>query len=359
MLTIRKLRRMAARSTLVLAAVAAGCAGDGTASPALSWSGGDVDASEVLATIGGEEIRLSDLDERIMPQLAQAEMQYRRERTRLIEEGLLITLRERLVVGEAERRGISMDELLAEASDVPLDPTPGEISAWYLQNQQRLGGNPLDQLRPQIAEHLRNERRLAAYEAVEARLREEREVRIRFEPFRLSFDNSRAPTLGPANAPVTLVEFSDFECPFCRAFAPTLKRLHETFGDDLQIVYRHYPITSIHPNAFKAAEASHCALEQGRFWELHDLIFAEMDRVSVTDLKEKARRIGLDGRRFDSCLDTGRYTELVQADIREAQMAGVNGTPTLFLNGVLLEGGAIPFDRMESLVRAELRRATR
>lgn len=343
----------------MLVVMAAGCAGDGTASPALSWSGGDVGASEVLATVGGEEIRLSDLDDRILPQLAQAEMQFRRERTRLIEEGLQVALRERLVVGEAERRGISMDELLAEASDVPLDPTPGEISAWFLQNQQRLGGTPLDQLRPQIAEHLRNERRIAAYEAVEARLREERQVRIHFEPFRVAFDNSRAPTLGPANAPVTLVEFSDFECPFCRAFAPTLKRLHETFGDDLQIVYRHYPITSIHPNAFKAAEASHCALEQDRFWELHDLIFDEMDRVTVTDLKEKARRIGLNGGRFDSCLDTGRYTELVQADIREAQMVGVNGTPTLFLNGVLLDGGAMPYETLEPLIRRELSRAQR
>jgi protein-disulfide isomerase len=215
---------------------------------------------------------------------------------------------------------------------------------------------PLDQIAIQIEQHLRETRRMAVRQQLVDRLSAERGVVIHLDPFRLTFDNSRAPAKGPQTAPVTLVEFSDFQCSFCARFAPTLHSLAEEFGDQLRIVYRHFPLTNIHPYAVVAAEASMCAHEQGEFWAMHDLIFAEQNRVTRVDLKEKAGRLGMDRARFDACLESRRYTELVEADAREGQSAGVTGTPALFLNGVPLEGGAVPFEVVAEAVRRELRR---
>src|SRR6185369_13194511 len=163
------------------------------------------------------------------------------------------------------------------------------------------------------------ERRTAAAKKLEQRLRTELRVAVAYEPFRLQFDNEKAPTLGKSEAPVTLVEFSDFQCPFCQAAAPTLKRVEQNFGDKVQIVYRQFPLTSIHPFAFKAAEASLCANEQGKFWEMHDAMFEDQTKLGVSDLKQTARRLGVDGKKFDSCIDTGRYVERVQNDQKEGQ----------------------------------------
>ena len=319
--------------------------------------GGDV--PEVLATIGREEVTLSDIRSRVGEDLDRMEMQYLRARSRTIESTLETILRERVLLAEARSRGLSLEELVAAEAGSSLEPSELEVEIWYQENQGRLGGRSLDELRPQIVDHLRGERRRQAALQLEERLFRERGVVIHFEPVRLVLNNEGAPYLGPEDAPVTLVGFTDFECPFCAQLVPTLKRLAETFGHDLRIVVRQFPITRIHPGAFKAAEASLCAHEQGRFWEMHDLMFAEMRQLGVADLKEKARRLGLDGRRFDECLDTGRFTEQVQADLQEASRIGVTGTPALFINGVQLEGGAVPFEVLASAIRKELARRGR
>ena len=160
--------------------------------------------------------------------------------------------------------------------------------------------------------------------------------------------------MGAAGAPVTLVEFSDFDCPFCGRFHPTLKQLSQKFGDKLRVVYRQYPITSLHPNAFKAAEASLCAHDQDKFWEMHDVMFQEQGRLSIRELKEKAGRIGLDAKKFDGCLDSGRYTGKVQDDLGEGGRVGVTGTPALFVNGVPVEGGAVSIEVISKLIEKEL-----
>jgi len=345
---------------LAAASVALSACGGGSASPGSEGPlivGGDI--PEVLATIGNEEVTLADIRGRVGDDLDRMEMQYLRARSRAIENTLQAVLRERVILAEARSRDMSVDELVAAEAGGTLDPSGLEVEIWYQENLDRLGGRSLDELRPQIADYLRDERRRAAAFELEARLFAERGVIIHFEPARVVLNNEGAPFLGPRDAPVTLVEFSDFECPYCGQFAPTLKRLSEAFGDDLRIVYRHFPLSSIHPGAFKAAEASLCAHEQGKFWEMHDLIFAEMRQLAVADLKEKARRLGLDGRRFDECLDTGRFTEQVQNDLQEASRIGVTGTPALFINGVQLEGGAVPFETAASAIRKELARVRR
>jgi protein-disulfide isomerase len=184
-------------------------------------------------------------------------------------------------------------------------------------------------------------------------------VTVNFKPYRLAFTNEGAPALGKKGAPVEVVEFSDFQCPFCQRFAPTLKRVEQEFGDKVYIVYRQYPIPSLHANAIKAAEASLCAHEQGKFWELHDLMFAEQDRLDVTNLKEKARRLGMNQSRFNSCLDSGRYVEQVQKDQQEGARTGMTGTPAVFVNGIEIPGGAVSYEVVREAIQKELTRSQR
>ena len=129
----------------------------------------------------------------------------------------------------------------------------------------------------------------------------------------------------------------------------------EHYAGKVRLVYRHFPLTAIHPQAWKAAEASLCAGEQDRFWVFHDLLFAEQHAMSVPDLKEKARRIGLAGAEFDACLDSGRHSEAVRQDLLVATAAGVSGTPAFFVNGRFLSG-AVPFDQFAELIDDELDR---
>ena len=338
----------------VVLAMVSGCS-EGAASSAPSIGPrASPDIPEVLATIGDEKVTLADIRSRAGDQLDQLDTQYQKARSKTLETALQEILRERVLDAEAKRQGKSIEELLAAEAGGSLEPSEIEISSWYADNQGRTGGRPLDQLRPQIADLLRQERRREAEKKLESRLSLEKKVVVNFEPYRIAFNNEKAASLGKPGAPVTVVEFSDFQCPFCRQFAPTLRRLEKDFGDQVYVVYRQYPITSIHPFAFKAAEASLCANEQGKFWELHDMMFAEQERLAVTDLKEKARRLGMDEKAFNTCLDTGRFAEQVQNDTREALRVGATGTPALFVNGVQLEGGAVSYDVVADAIKREL-----
>lgn len=345
----------------LIAAALAGCGREASArsEELRTHNGGPGDLPEILATVGNEQITLQDIRARIGDRLDQMDTQYQLARHRAIQEVLDALLRERLLQAEATKQGRSVDALLEAELGQALTPTDAEVGEWFLENQDRLGGRPLEQLRTQVVDHLREERRQTAFRRLEKRLEGERAVKVYLEPFRVTFNDEGAPSLGPKNAPVTLVEFSDFECPFCKRFAPTLHRLKQEFGDQLRIVYRQFPLTNIHPSAFKAAEASLCAHEQGGFWAMHDLNFEEQDRVTVRDLKEKARRLDLDAKKFDACLDSGRYVEQVQEDLREGTRVGVTGTPGLFLNGVPLAGGALPYETVAEAVRRELERPGR
>jgi protein-disulfide isomerase len=316
----------------------------------------DAGIPEVLATIGDEKITLADVQARTGDKLAQLESQYLRERSKTVETALQDILRERVILAEANKTGKTIEDLVLAEAGGTFDPTDVEIEAWYDENKARLGPRKIDEVRAQIADLLRKKRRDEAAEKLQNRLNQQRQVAIKFQPFRLAFDNGNAPTLGKKDAAVTFVEFSDFQCPFCRQFAPTIHQVEKDYGDRIQIVYRQYPIPSLHPFAFKAAEASLCAHEQGKFWALHDMMFAEQDRLTVMDLKEKAARLGMDKAKFSTCLDTGKYTEQVQKDMQEAVRSGATGTPAIYVNGVEVPGGAVPYSTVAAAIERELAR---
>ena len=316
----------------------------------------DSDVPDVLATIGDEKITIADVRGHVGDKLDQIEANYRKQRSKTIEDALNLILRERIIDAEAKKQGKTISELILAEAGGSYDPSDLEIENWYKENQARLGGRSVDQLRNQIADLLRKETQENAAKKLQARLNKERNVAVKFSPYRFTFNNGNAPTLGKAGAAVQVVEFSDFQCPFCRQFAPSLHEIEKNFGDRVQVVYRQYPIPSIHPFAFKAAEASLCARDQGKFWELHDLMFVEQERLTVTDLKQKAGRLGMDQSKFNSCLDTGKYTEEVQKDMQEGTRVGITGTPAVFINGVEVPGGAVPYATLAAAIERELER---
>ena len=313
---------------------------------------------DVLVTIEGNAITMSDVREQAGDQLDRIEFNYESDRYQLIDAALERILQDRLLAVEAADRGISVDELIASVTSEVVQVTEDDVDEWYQDNKDRLGDRPLDELRSQIQAYLWQRARTDAVATLVRQIEESKDVVYRIEPFRAGFDLADAPKQGPADASVTLVEFSDFECPFCGRFFSTLQQIEANYGDRIRIVYMQYPLEEIHPRAFKAAEASLCAHEQDRFWEMHDLLFAEQDRLDVISLKEKAGRLGLDQEKFDRCLNSGRHAERIRRDISEGDRLGVEGTPAIFVNGIPLPAGAVPYETVASAIEKELRRAS-
>jgi protein-disulfide isomerase len=145
-------------------------------------------------------------------------------------------------------------------------------------------------------------------------------------------------TLGPGNAPVTLLEYGDYECPYCRRAHPILQGVRRTMGDRLRFVYRHFPLSQAHPHAEHAAEAAEAAGAQGRFWEMHDLLFENQNALEDDDLAMYAAQVGIDGQRVAREIAAGTYAKKIRNDFRGGIRSGVNGTPTLFINGMRFDG---------------------
>ena len=311
--------------------------------------------TDVVATVGSGSITLAQVDEKAMQQpvssfgsmkLSQALYEARRAALDELVANMLIDREAKL--REVDRSALVEEEIVAKVSSV----TDAEIAAWYQANQSRVQGATLDQVRQPIRLYLTQERTQAMRERYLDELREKMPVRITLEPPRQALSNAKAPSKGVANAPIELVEFSDFQCPFCLRAQPTVEQVLNTYGDRVRFVYRHYPLPN-HPNARPAAEASACAGEQGKFWPYHDKLFANPSKLADADLKRGAAELGLDAAKFNACVDSHKYKGDVDADVKAGEDAGVNGTPAFFVNGRMLSG-AQPFDAFKRIIDEEL-----
>jgi protein-disulfide isomerase len=263
-------------------------------------------------------------------------LQLARQRHQLVEQALGRAVQTKLVEVEAEQRGISPVELVELEVDRQLDePTDEAVEAFF--RERGIPGS-LSSVAPQIRDHLAEQARNERYRTFLAGLVERHPVEALLEPFRSNVASEGYPARGPEDAPVTIVEFADFQCPYCRQIVPNLEQVLATYGDQVRLVYRHYPLTGIHPDAQKSAEAAMCAHEQGRFWDLHDLMFADQEGLDVSSLKRKAGSLGLDRERFDRCLDTGQFADVVESDRETAVALGLTGTPGIFVNGRFFDG---------------------
>lgn len=313
--------------------------------------------SEVVATVGTSQVTLAEVDTRALQEpvssfgsakLVQALYLARRA---TIEE----IIANRLLDAEAKSRGIDRPTLVEReiAAKAPA-PTDAEVTAWFQANPARVNGATLDQVRAPIRNLLIEQRMDAARTALVDSLKAKTTVTISLEPPRVEVnDGGRAPR-GSAKAAVEVIEFSDFECPFCQRAHPTVEQVLETYGDKIKFVYRHYPLQN-HPNARPAAEASACAEVQGKFWEYHDRLFANPTKLGAADLKAHAAALGLDTARFNTCLDNHQQKPGVDADMAAAEAVGVTGTPAFFINGRSIEG-AQPFESFKRVIDEELAR---
>ncbi|MCZ7627216.1 MAG: DsbA family protein [Candidatus Methylomirabilis sp.] len=270
-------------------------------------------------------------------------------------------IEERLLTLEAKRRGITVDELLeAEvASKVP-EIGDGAVTAFITQNRARLQGEEA-QLRPRV-------RRVSAKsegagESPRLSGRFETTYKGRTLAGRAGADpgcrqRGGAFTLGPKDAPVTVIEFSDFHCPYCSRVVATLKEVVRLYPKQVRLAYRDFPIANLHPKAAKAAEAARCAGEQGKFWEYHDKLFESQAQTTIEDFKRFAEQLKLDNNSFAACLDSGKHAAAVQADVQEGTRLGITGTPTFFINGRLVVG-ALPLEAFQRIIDRELRRQTK
>jgi predicted DsbA family dithiol-disulfide isomerase len=318
----------------------------------------DTGSAQVLAMVDGEPVTISDLPDQVQTRLKAMEFQYLSERHQLLDAAVQSVLTRRLLQEQADAEGIALSELVASKTDGNISVSDDDVAAWYRRNRSRLGGRSLEELSDDIRRLLVDTERSRIVDSYVADLERRKEIVRLLDAPRADLNNGNAASLGPKNAPVTIVEFSDFECPYCRLYMETLYQIRDEYGKDVRIVYRHYPLP-IHPNAPKAAEASLCAEEQGKFWQLHDLMFNEQRRLGVADLKEKASRLQLDRAAFDDCLDSGRYEERVMQDVTEGESFGVEGTPATFINGVPISSGALPYESLAEAIDKELRRLDR
>jgi protein-disulfide isomerase len=236
--------------------------------------------------------------------------------------------------------------------------TEGEVVAFYQANINQMQGRSLEVMSPAISRYLTEQQRDNARRELIAELRKTGpEVRVLIDAPRREVDiEASDPSLGRASAPVTLIEFSDFQCPFCQRVEPTLKKVRETYGDKVRIVWKDFPLTQIHPQAFKAGEAAHCAGDQGKYWEYHDRLFANQQQLQPEDLKMHAAAVGLDATAFGACLDSSKYGERVRNGVAAGTRLGVNSTPTIYINGRMLSG-AQPYETFVSVIDEELSRA--
>jgi len=161
------------------------------------------------------------------------------------------------------------------------------------------------------------------------------------------------PARGPADAPITIIEFSDYQCPFCRRAEPTLKQVLERYEGKVRFVFRHFPLDRIHPLARGASEAAACADQQGKFWEFHDQLFAENAQLDRAGLDTLAGKTGLDPAAFKLCMDERKTQALVEKDVQAGSAAGVSGTPAFFINGIPLRG-AVPAEEFQRIIDDEL-----
>jgi protein-disulfide isomerase len=311
--------------------------------------------TDVVATVGATPITLAEVDDRAMQRssadfggskLVQALYLARRE-------ALEDLISARLMNAEAKARGIDPADLVEkEISNHAPTPTEADIALWYQTNPARVQGAALAQVHDPIKALLIQQGMAQAHDAFIATLKEKIPVTVSLEPPRQKVAAAGHPSKGPNDAPIELIEFSDFQCPFCQRANPTVEQVLKTYGDRIHFVYRHFPLPN-HPNARPAAEAAACADEQGRFWQYHDQLFANASRLTDADLKQHAAAAGLDAGRFRACVDGHRSKERVDQDIKEANDVGVTGTPAFFINGRSLEGSQ-PFDAFKRLIDEEL-----
>ncbi len=338
-------RMMLSLMTMVLVAFAMSACAAPAPEAAVSAEG-----STVVARVGDQEITADDLEAEAGPALMKLRQQMYDAKVKVLEAKIFDLLTEKA----AKEAGVPKDQWLAE-NLVVSEPGEAEIAQVMAQYRSRLAKED-DAARKQVVDYLKQQGAQGARVDLHRRLTEAAGVEILLDPPRVEpvlADHS--PSRGPADAPIVLIEYTDFQCPFCGRVQPTLDALRDRYGDSIRMVFKNLPL-AMHQQAQFAAEAALCAGDQEGFWPMHDWLFANHKTISRETILAQATEQGLDIEALNVCLDEGRHSAAVEADMKEAGSFGITGTPGFVVNGRILTG-AQPLENFIKVIDDELRRA--
>jgi protein-disulfide isomerase len=318
------------------------------------------DPTQVVATVGGKTFTLADVEARWQKddpgeraRVTQLLYQHRRQSIDQLVGDFLID-------EAAKKAGVSKTQYLEDQLTKRRGAiTDADIQKVYDDNRDRVGASTVSDLKESITEFITRNRDAQNVAALIEELKAAGPpVTVALDPPRTEVAvEAHDPARGPADAPITIIEFSEYQCPFCARVTPTLKQIEEKYAGKVRIVFKDFPLPN-HAQAPKAAEAAHCAGEQDKYWLLHDRLFANQQQLQVPELKAHAAAVGLDQAAFDQCLDSGKHAANVQADIDLGSSLGVQSTPTLYINGRVVTG-AQPLAVFTSIIDEELARLRR
>lgn len=318
--------------------------------PVLSAAAQSPSGSPSVAEVGGETITLQDLKQAAGAPLSRLEEQvYNLQQQKLQE-----MIADRLLAQEAHRRNISVEALTESEITHNATVTPEEIHNFYEANKNQLQ-KPEPEMQDQLRAYLLNQKLAARRKEFVATLQAQTKVAVHLEqpvPFRLEV-KADGPSRGPAAAPVTIVEFEDFQCPFCKKVQATLDQVLARYGDKVRMVHHDFPLQSLHPASLKAHEAARCAEEQGKFWEFRTLLYTNAPAAGPEQLNSYATQAGLNVSSFKECVGSDKFAAVIKKDQSEGDRLGVDGTPAFFINGRLLSGSQ-PESEFSRIIDEEL-----
>jgi protein-disulfide isomerase len=323
--------------------------GLGLVLPIVSLPAVGQDSASVIAEINGHPITAGELEQKEASKLLQARYKYYTAER----DALQAYIDDQVLEIQAKKENVTVDELVKRHVSVNVqEPTEDQLRFYYEGVQT---DEPYESARPNIIETVRQLRMKKARAAYVATLRSELGVVIELDQPSVKVEAGNAPRLGSDKAPVQIIEYADYECPYCQKVSPDLERLQQQFGNQVSVVYKDFPLP-MHPLAAKAAEGARCAQAQGKFWEFHDFLF-DTKKLKVEDMKAEARALKLDANRFDECLDKDEPFADLKKDAQDAQRLGLQGTPSFFINGHFMSG-AIGYAKLHETVVQELAAAT-
>ena len=306
------------------------------------WADGPV------ATVGSATIDRATLEKHVKAKMIEID----NERYEALKDGLDELVSEELMNQEAKARSITPEALMkAEVIEKITAPTDDEIKKVYEENKEALQNAPLDSVKTKIVDYLKSQRSGQRQQAFVEELKKKYPTKVSLKAPVIEVSTGGRPVLGPATAPITIIEFSDYECPFCKRAEPAMQQVLDTYKDKIKFVYRHYPLP-FHQHARPASEAALCANAQGKFWEYHKKAMASASLAEET-LKQIGKDVGLDAAKFDTCFKNKEFTKDIDKDLEDGQSVGVNGTPAFFINGHMLSG-AQPFEKFKETIDAAL-----
>ena len=306
----------------------------------------------IVAIVNGRKITQQEIDDSLISQILPLEQQIYTLRRAALENLILRTI----IEDEAKKRGVSVEELRKQLTAGKVDVPPSQVEEVYSDNASVFAAMSPDEAKERIRLDLESQARMRIYRAALSGLKEASKIEVRLEEPKLPPINASgtAPAIGPKEAAITIAEFSDFQCPYCKGSQSTIKQVLQNYRNEVRLVFKHLPL-EIHPQAFSSARAAFCAGEQAFFWQYHDALFAS-DNLSPETFNKIAAELGLDLPKLKACFDSENSRSAILKDLREANRLGINSTPTFIINGKLFRG-ALSFEEFKATIQRELESA--